>query len=402
MSEEVTQVVSEENATTITTDTSVATSLAEMMLGEKLTDTKTEDPVTTASEEKTDEVVVDTKTDEELVDENIYLKNKFGWESEEVALNEIKALKEKAEKADKGFEYKNEDSKKIAEYINEGKIDELTSFFDTQKKVDKLLKADLSDKKAVEELVKFNIKQQNLGLEQEDIDFLFEEKYSIPKEPKQKDDELDDEFAERHAAWNEQRERIEKRMVIEAKMAQPKLEQLKSELVLPEIHKENTQQQMQQPSQEDLAAFTKAKDSFIQSAQQTVNSFNGFSVQVKDKDVDYTVGYVPSNDEKTFVSNELKKFAEAGFDANALLAERWVEADGKTLKVDVMTKDLLSIYTNEKLAQKLATDSANKRLEAYLKEKKQINVNGLSNQGTFNPNQPKTEIEALTEAILAM
>src|SRR3954467_603365 len=104
------------------------------------------------TEEATITTETETKPEEEILDESSYLKNKFGWDSEEVALSEIKALREKAEK---NFEYKNEDSKKLAEYINEGKIDDLYQFLDTQKRIDRLSKADLSDKNIAAELVKF-------------------------------------------------------------------------------------------------------------------------------------------------------------------------------------------------------------------------------------------------------
>jgi hypothetical protein len=181
-------------------------------------------------------------------------------------------------------------------------------------------------------------------------------------------------------------------------MQQPKLAQLKSEIVLPDIKKE-----MQETlSQEDLEAFKKLQNSFLQDAKNSVEGFKGFDVNVKDKDVDYVVSYAPSTEEKTLVSEKLNKFAESGFDANALLADRWVNKDGKTLNVEQMVKDLSLIYTNEKQSQKLVADAANKRLELYLKEKKNINLNETVSNGQFNPDGKKTQQEALTEAILAI
>jgi len=98
----------------------------------------------------------------------------------------------------------------------------------------------------------------------------------------------------------------------------------------------------------------------------------------------------------------MNEFAKSGLDANALLADRWVNEDGKTLNVERMVKDLSLIYSNEKLSQKLVTDAANKRLELYLKEKKNINLNETVTNGQFNPDNKKTQQEALTEAILAI
>lgn len=242
-------------------------------------------------------------------------------------------------------------------------------------------------------MVKFGIKNDNPSLNDDEVDFIFSEKYTKPTKPVR--DYLDDDadYENKVKVWQQQVDNIEKRMVIEAKMAQPKIAQLKSELVFPEIKKGNNQNQ---PTQEDLAALNELKTSFLQSAEQTLNGFNGFSIPVKDKDVDYTVGYAPSQEEKTLINSKLKEFAESGLDANALLADRWVNEDGKSLNVNQMVKDLSRIYGGEKIDQKLVTDSANKRIEAYLKEKKQIDVNGNSNRGSFVPND-KTQSEKMQE-----
>ena len=96
--------------------------------------------------------------DTEVLEPNAWLKQKWGWDTEEVADNEIKALREKAAKS---FEYKNDDSRKIAEYINEGKEDELYKFLDIKKRVEKLSTAELTDKSIAAELVKFGIQKDN-------------------------------------------------------------------------------------------------------------------------------------------------------------------------------------------------------------------------------------------------
>lgn len=379
----------------------ISTALMNSLLGEgQVSNEQTQQVEETTTETESTETT-QTEEQDEVFDEAVYVKNKFGKDSADDVLNELKELREKAEKTANGFEFKNEDSKKIAEYINEGKIEELTSYFDTQRKVDKLLKADLSDKKLVEELVKFNIHRDNIGLGEDDINFLFEEKYSIPKEPKQRDDELEEDFNERHAAWNEQRERTEKRMIIEAKIAQPKLAQLKSELVLPEIKKEG-QQIEQMPTQEDLEAMEKEKATFLQSTQQTVNAFSGFNVEVKDKDVNYTVNYAPSAEEKLAIGKEFEKFAQSGFNANALFKDRWYDATTNTFKHEQMVKDLSRMFMGEKAEQKLVIDAVGKRMDAYIEKKKNVNITGTSQRSTFSPPNNKSEQEVITDAWLAV
>ena len=307
---------------------------------------------------------------------------------------ELKTLREKVKEQD----FANEDSKKVYDYLREGKEDDLYNFLNQKKQVEKLSKADLTDKSIAAELVKFGIQRENPSLTSDDVDFLFKQKYSIPKEPKEEDFVIDTDYEAALGTWKEQVQNIEKGMVIEAKMQQPKLAQLQQEIVLPDIRKE---QQSNAPSQEDLAALQQMQQSFLQTVKTSVDGFKGFDVNVKDKDVDYVVSYAPSVEEKTLVSEKLNEFAQSGFDANVVLAERWVNKDGKSLNVEQMVKDLSLIYSNEKQSQKLVADAANKRLELYLKEKKNINLNETNNS-QFVPNGQKNQQEALVDALLAI
>lgn len=361
--------------------------------GNPLPNTQTVEQAVTNEPAAAAETVVDaTKTNEEVLDPSTYLKTKWGWETEEQADNEIKELREKATKA---FEYKNEESKTVAEYINEGKEDDLYQFLDTKRKVQKLSTADLSDKNVAAELVKFGIQKDNPNLSADEVEFLFNEKYSLPVKPVKNEIDDDDEYEAKVSNWQTQVSNIEKRLVIEAKMNQPKLAQLSNELVLPKINKEATANQSQ-PTPEEKAEFDKAKELFLQSAKQTVDGFSGFTTQVKDKDVDYSVSYTPSVDERKLLSENLNKLAESGFDANTLFAERWYDVNTKTFKIDQMTKDLSRIFIGENSDKKLAADAANKRLETYLAEKKNVKFSQGNEGSTFSP-ESKTKSEKLAE-----
>ncbi len=331
------------------------------------------------------------KEEEEILDPNVYLKNKWGWDSEEIAEQEIKTLREKAAAS---FEYKNEDSRKVAEYINEGQMDKLYDFLDTQKRVSKLATAEITDRNIAAELVKFGMKQDaekdNVKLSNDDIEFLFNKKYSIPERPTQGDLEDEDDYKIKLNQWEANAKDIERAMIIEAKMAQPKMAQLKSELILQPIPRENNNQQAA-PTQQELEAIAKERDSFLQSAQTTVKNFNGFTAQVKNKDVDYSVAYTPSNEEKSLIENKMKVFAESGFNTNALLADRWLNKDN-TINVNQMAEDLSRIYMGKNADIKLANEAANKRLELHLMSKKHPHVNGQTSNGTFTPNGTSTDI----------
>src|SRR5574337_279151 len=82
----------------------------------------TEKPTATASSPTPKE------ENEEVVDATEWLKREFEVDDPEILKQSIQELKTLREKAAKGYEYKNDDSKKIAEYINEGKEDELYGY----------------------------------------------------------------------------------------------------------------------------------------------------------------------------------------------------------------------------------------------------------------------------------
>ncbi len=393
-------VVTEEKETS--TDNSLAASLMDSFLND--TTVKHESAAAPKVEETKVETTQTQEETEEVLDEADYLKD-LGWANKEAAINEVKILREKAAKADSGFEWKNDYSKQVAEILNEGeeKEEELYNHLHTKRQIKKLATTEITDTKLAAELVKFGIQNDNKDskLSADEVEFLFNERYAAPKEPVQRNDELNDDFEERHNEWKQQVSNIEKRMIIEAKMQQPKLSAYQNELVLPKIERENQQPATKQPSQEEVAKWEADKNSFLQSAQQSLNTFDGFKVNVKDKDVNYTVSYVPSAEEKTLVETKLQQFAQSGYDANALFFDRWVKEDG-TIDQNKVVEDYIGVLTREKAQQKLTLDAVGKRMEAYIASKKRPNVNAQQQQGTFSPNAPKTEQEAIVDAFLAV
>jgi len=333
--------------------------------------------------------------EDEVIEPKEWLKREFDIDDPETLKAEIQEYRKS--KNNKGIEFANEQSRQIHELIREGKSKEVRQFLDTQEKIESLINSDVNDSTA-EEIIKLALKLKHTDLTDKEIEYKFNKQYQLPKPPVQGLSELDEEFEQRQRDWNEQVEDIKTSRIIDAKTMKPELGKAKAELVLPEIQQKENQTARKEPTQEELEAFESNKNSFLQSAEKSINGFNGFSLQVKDKDVDYTVNYSLSQDEKTIVTDKLKQFAESGFDANSLLAERWVNEDGKSMNMDQMIKDLSRIYGDDKITQKLVTDSANKRIEAYLKDKKQINVSEVDKGGKFSLEKDnKEEVVQLQE-----
>lgn len=354
------------------------------------TDTVETTPVVEA---KIDAPLVEKKPEEEVIDANEYLKTNLGFDNWDVAKTEIENLRKSATTKEE-VKFANEKSEKLFKAFLEGKEDEIYNSLHEKRKLDKLTTTDV-DKNTAAEIIKLSLQAKNKDLTADDVDFLFERKFATPAKPSQGLDETDEDYAITVSNWEKLVHEKEKELIIEAKLARPELEKLKSEIVFPDITQKEVPQTTTQPTQEDLEAANKFKESFLQTAKSAIDNFEGFKAVVKDKDVEIPLNYIPSQEEKTLLQNKVNDFAESGFNANVIMAERWVNEDG-TVNTNQMVKDLSKIYFEEKSSGKLVNDAAAKRLELYLKDKKQIDVNGNNQRGQFNPDQ-KTQTEALQD-----
>lgn len=367
-------------------DQSQSTALQDMAFGDDTPPAVIETP---------EQPKVEEKVDEEVIAPTDWLEREFQIKDPEVLRQQLKEYNEFKSKPKEEIKFADEQSKIVFDYLREGKKDEVRKFLDTQDKLDRLTKTEVNDDTA-SDIIKMGMALKYKDLTQQQIDYKFNKQFSFPKEPTLDVD--DDDSVERHNEWKQQVADIKMDKLIEAQLMKPELEKTKSELVLPEIQRESA---APKPSQEDLDAFNKAKETFLQSAEPVINSFKGFEVQVKDKDVDYTVSYAPSQEEKTLINGMVKTFAESGLDANVLFAERWLSDDGKNINVNQLVKDLSRIYGDDKITQKMVTDSGNKRIEAYLKEKKQIDVTQQNQNGNFNPSNAANALDEVREQAFA-
>ena len=264
-----------------------------------------------------------------------------------------------------------------------------------KRKIDKLANSDIKDTNVAAEIVKLSMYQKNKELDPTEIDFLFNERFQKPSKPDQKYDELDSDYEDRVSAWESRINEIEKRLIIEAKLAKPELEKIKSNLILPDI---SPKQISEEPTQEALEAQKKYMENYYSSLDKAINSFDGFSATVKDEGVDFNVAYTPTLEEKQAVADQLKDFANNNLDANTIFAERWVNNDG-TINVNQMTKDLFLLQNEGKITQKYVNDAANKRLAMHLKKQSNINFSGTG--GTFAPDNQQSEMDKLAAIMFA-
>jgi len=330
------------------------------------------------------EVTVTPETTDEILSPNEWLKRELEVDDIEVIKSERAQYKEWKEKGLTAAEIKfeNEKSKQVHELLRAGKVDDVVEIYNTQKKIQKVLAADVN-KDTAAEIIKLGMSLKYKDLTADEINHRYNKEYGLPKEPTQKSDELDEEFADRKADWQSQYNDKVTDMIIQAKLTKPDIVSANESITLPELEKQAAA--AYQPTQEELDRYNNAVADFSNKVDDDLKSLNELSVTFKDEAVEITSAYALSNEEKSQISTQLKRFAEENFNANSLFADRWVNKDG-TLNVSRMTRDLARLNADEKIDQKFAQDAATKRLVQYRKETGNINVTGTSQQ-TFDQQQ---------------
>lgn len=322
----------------------------------------------------------------------------FEFDSEETAKSEIARLKQV--KPQEEILFANDESKKFFEYIKEGKTDDVYSYLQTQKTLNKLLDGDIDESKAAD-IIKYNLASKYKEFSQADVERKFNKQYGIPKEPIQTVDELDDEFKARYDEWKEKVSEIKADMILDAKVVRPEIAKFKSELVLPDIAQNPITESKRQPTQEELANDRKMKDEWVKAATDFSTKFNGFSTvatyKENGKDVEIPVNYGLSVEEKKLIGDTVSKFVESGFDPMAILKERWIDEGGND-KIDQVVKDLSWLLFGEKAAQKFANEASNQRLDMYLRDKKNIRVDNTAGNNFGQGETTKDATQRLQES----
>tara|TARA_R110002126_G_scaffold274341_1_gene419304 strand:- start:941 stop:2128 length:1188 start_codon:yes stop_codon:yes gene_type:complete len=337
--------------------------------------------------------------EEEIVDADEWIKREFNWESADAAKTEIEELRKLKDNAtsEAEIEFANEQSAKFFKLLQDGKEDELYSFLENKKRIDRLTTSDI-DRNTAADIIKLSMQQKYKDLTQDEIEYKFKKQFSIPSKPVQRDIETDDEYEERVSDWDNRVKDIETEMFIEAKLARPELEKYKNDLVLPEVDWDVQDANKQQPSPEELEMYARVLDDFKSSAKRALDSFDGLTVSVKDEEVDIPLSYSVSQEEKSLISSKLEAFAENNLDANVVLADRWLTKEG-TVNTSQMVKDLALLYSEGRVGQKFANDAAAKRLAEYIKRTSNVTISSRTAQNTFGDPSAKTDMEKQIEHI---
>lgn len=327
---------------------------------------------------------------EDIVDADEYLKKNLGYENWDAAKKEIEELRKLKDVQPQEFKFANEDSERIFNALKDGKEDEIYDILGKKKQFERVEKLDVGNPKDATELVRMNLKLKHPQLDASEIEDMISETYNRTPKPVKTDVMDDEEFDESLKAWQLKEESIDRKVVRDAKIVRPDVLSLQSKIEIPDIPGKQKSETTISP--EDLAKFDEDKKTFLKSSDDFLKTFSGFNATVKDKDVEIPVSYEFSAEEKASLNNMVQKFAENGLNVNAIFADRWL-TDGGQINSEQMIKDLSRVLYQEKIDQKYVNDAAAKRLELFLKEKKNIIIGGESNGGGLGEANAMQELQ---------
>jgi hypothetical protein len=318
-----------------------------------------------------EETKVEEQSSASSFDPNQFVKERFGFESVEQAEEEFKKFKEPKDE----FKFQDDTSKTLFDAIKEGKTDDVYQILNQQKRLDKLISNELTPDLAVD-IIKTNIQNKYKDLTSDEVDLLFYDQYFVPLKPEQAYDDSDEDYATKVKTWQSQVDYLDKKMMIEAKVIRPELTKLKSELKLPDIYGEA---QQEAESREEVEKMQQARSIYERTLDSDFQSFSGFTVSVKDEDVEIPISFNVAEEERLAMKNSL-----ADFDSDSYFGERWFAEDGKP-KVQQMMADKYLLENYNKILQKVANEAASQRMLAHLKKTGNININQPTPQGTPTP-----------------
>lgn len=164
-------------------------------------------------------------------------KEKFGYETPEVLMQDVEALRAfRAAPPVAELKFENEQSKRVAEALQAGKLKEVYEVLDQQMHIDRLTAGEMTPEIAAD-IVKFGMQIKYKDLTPAQVNYKFNKQFGLPAKPGILPAEDQDEYNERVATWQAQVDDRQMELMIEAAIAKPDLLATKSKLVFPTINR---------------------------------------------------------------------------------------------------------------------------------------------------------------------
>lgn len=305
------------------------------------------------------------------IDFDAVLAEKTGGKFKSV--DEILKLTEQT--ASPEINFVNETSKKVFEYLKEGKVDEIMSVYQQQKQLEGI------DKLDTDSVLKLKLKYENPELTDAELQDEFESRYGV--EQPDIDEDLDDPADIEKAKKRFEREKsaMERLKKKDLKEAKDFLQEKKQEIVLPDIATSKNQDSAPQGSDIDEAAIKEFRDKYVKSIDSAMNEVTGFGTKYKDDELDFQTAFVIDQAEKQNLKQALEKFTLQDY-----FVPRYIKEDG-SFNTTAIAKDLYVLENLNKIIDAHVSQAVNNTKSLLIKGLKNANF-----QDTTMRQQPNEQL----------
>jgi hypothetical protein len=271
------------------------------------------------------------------------------------------------------FEWPNDVAKDIYEKLVSGNISELADMIYEQKVLSSL------DTLGEADIIKLKMAYEYPDLTPQEIDEEFGSRFGIDNDV---DTNMmtDDEIAAHNKRVDKQMKAVSREMKKEVRDAKDYLEGLKQDISFPDIlsQVQNAQSRLSpdevlndfftKQELEQSQAHEQARQAYVNSLDLGLNSFDGFSVNYKDEDVQFDGKYSLTPEEKANLSSSLKEFDLEEFYGNRYFKEG--RYDSRQL-----AEDVYFLQNRDKVVNSLVTQAVSKAKSDLLRSMKNIDFN---------------------------
>ena len=276
------------------------------------------------------------------------------------------------------FEWKDDFSKTIYDKLVNKDVSELADMLYEQKVLSSL------DSMSDEDIIKLQMAYEYPDLSIDEIEEEFSSKYKV-------DDEIDedmlteDEISAKRKQIEKQQKAISREMKKTVREAKQSLQEMKKDIDFPDIlsqiqgaknapiSEDAISQYLAKQQNEQQEAYAQARKIYESSIQDGLNSFDGFSVNYKDEDVQFDGKYNLTQEDKTSLQESLKNF-----DLESFYGNRYFK-DGK-YDTKQLAEDVYFLQNRDKVVNAMVTQAVSKAKADLLKGMKNIDYS----------NQPRT------------
>lgn len=267
------------------------------------------------------------------------------------------------------FEWPNEVSKDIYEKLINGNISELADMIYEQKVLSSL------DDMSEYDVVKLKMAYEYPDLTPEEIEDEFNSKYSI-EEDFDESMMTDDEINSKKRQIEKQRKSLAREIKKDVREAKDYLSSMKQEISFPDILSQvaapqqyNTEEVVSQylanQEEEQSKVYSAAREEYLNSINDGLKSFDGFSVNYKDEDVSFDGKYSLTPEDKATLTNSLKDF-----DLDEFYGNRYYK-DGR-YDAKQLAEDVYFLQNRDKIVNSMVTQAVSRAKLDILKSMKNI------------------------------